>query len=351
MRFHRLLLCLVVLAGPALLAAAEAPKGAPVEIQIYDVNNLTYEAPDYPGPELMVMSPPVNTGNTAVAEVKAAASTPASIADMIRNRIRPETWDVALGTSIEEMGGYLVVSQTPEIHALITNLLAAFNGTAKLIVSTKGLLIPATTVPDGTYYSEEELNKLFGGNAAATATVTPSVSGFNKQRVHTLSGTTHAVVKDLDVNGDSYDPVVGTVLDGFVFDVRPTVSSDRTLTNVELRATFNSNLKRETRALGAQAERGVRSVGVLPPGESSSTSTKKEESTSSSSREPGSLLSTQYTAGIELDFPFVDSNAVRTEVSVPAGKWVLAAVLSNPDSKAANKHMLLFISSEVTEVH
>jgi len=63
------------------------------------------------------------------------APTLTNIADMIRNRVRPESWDPALGTSIEERGGKLVVMQRPEVHQLVNKLLSDFRATQKMMIN------------------------------------------------------------------------------------------------------------------------------------------------------------------------------------------------------------------------
>jgi general secretion pathway protein D len=64
-----------------------------------------------------------------------ASPTVASISQMIHDRVRPESWDPALGTSIDEKAGKLVVMQRPEVHELIDQLLSNFRATQKLMVN------------------------------------------------------------------------------------------------------------------------------------------------------------------------------------------------------------------------
>jgi len=55
---------------------------------------------------------------------------------MIKARIRPERWDeAALGTSIIEKSGQLLVMQTPEVHDLIEQLLSNFRATQKMMIN------------------------------------------------------------------------------------------------------------------------------------------------------------------------------------------------------------------------
>jgi len=346
----------IVLAALSCLSCArgldEQPKLAGLELKIYNIHNLVNIVPDYPGPNMSIGAGVVATSG-GFAPKAVPLPTAASIADMVRARVRPDSWDPALGTAIEEMGGYLVVMQRPEIHAQIAQLFSAFGAAQKSQVVVKALLIPSAAIPDETFFDEAELNALFDGNAAAAATAAPRIVGFNKRRVYVFSGTVTPAVQGADINDDSLDPVVQSHLSGFVLDVRPTQSYDHAVTDLELRASFNVNSRRNPRTLGASAASGMRAVAVLPQQESSTTTTKKEdghdEITASSRRPAGLFLNPQYLLGLEMDFPSADSGDLRTEVSVPAGKWVLAGTLNNPDAKSPKKNMLLFVSSETLE--
>jgi len=112
-----------------------------VELRIYDVSDLTQTVQDFPGPDLQLVTVGDTTtgGGAGAANPFQAAPTTAptltNIADMIRNRVRPDAWDAALGTSIEERGGRLVVMQRPEVHALINQLLSNFRSTQKMMIN------------------------------------------------------------------------------------------------------------------------------------------------------------------------------------------------------------------------
>ena len=115
---------------------------AEAELRIYDVSDLTSNVPDFPGPEFQIQvgvdkGGAGAGGGAAAAFTKPPDTTPTltNIADMIRNRVRPESWDATLGTSIEERGGRLVVMQRPEIHALVVQLLSNFRATQKMMIN------------------------------------------------------------------------------------------------------------------------------------------------------------------------------------------------------------------------
>jgi len=114
-----------------------------VTLRIYDVRDLTEKVPDFPGPELMLE---VGAGGGAGGapgltlidvEMEDDEVTAGSLAEMISTRVRPGEWDAALGTSIEERGGKLVVMQRPEVHRLIDRLLESFRASQKLLVTVE----------------------------------------------------------------------------------------------------------------------------------------------------------------------------------------------------------------------
>jgi len=111
-----------------------------VELRIYDVSDLTATIPDFPGPEFQItvaadQSAGGGAGGNPFVKAPTVVPTLTNIADMIRNRVRPESWDPNLGTSIEERGGRLVVMQRPEIHALVDQLLSNFRATQKMMIN------------------------------------------------------------------------------------------------------------------------------------------------------------------------------------------------------------------------
>ncbi|MCZ7647103.1 MAG: hypothetical protein M5U26_17910 [Planctomycetota bacterium] len=157
-----------------------------VDLRIYDVSDLTQTVPDFPGPDFQLVTVgddpaaggaggPVNPFMQAQAT---AALTPASIADMIRNRVQPDSWDPNQGTSIEERAGKLVVMQRPEIHELITQLLANFRATARLMVNIESrfLTIREAYLEDlGVEFQGLDPNVLFGDFGDVARVLSPTV--------------------------------------------------------------------------------------------------------------------------------------------------------------------------------
>lgn len=73
----------------------------------------------------------------------------------------------------------------------------------------------------------------------ATILRSPRVTAFNTQRSHLMVETQQSYIKDFDTeiatNSIAFDPVIGILQDGLVFDVRPIISNDRKYITLELR--------------------------------------------------------------------------------------------------------------------
>ncbi|MCX7804687.1 MAG: hypothetical protein N3A38_05795 [Planctomycetota bacterium] len=140
-----------------------------VTLRIYDVRDLTMEVHDFPGPDLQLQTV---TGAGAGGGLpplppppEAPAVTVESISELIRTRIKPESWDVNLGTSIEQKGGRLVVMQRPEVHRLIDQLLANLRSAQKIqvVIESRFLTIRESFLESiGVDWGGLDTNVLFG---------------------------------------------------------------------------------------------------------------------------------------------------------------------------------------------
>jgi Flp pilus assembly secretin CpaC/tetratricopeptide (TPR) repeat protein len=117
-------------------------------MQIYDVQDLILAIPDFPGPELELT--PTGSGGAGALPAAApqAATDEAQIVDMIKRRIRPDSWAANQNTSIEPRNGKLVVVQKPEVHRMIGSLLSDLRSTQKVLVVVEGRLL---TIREGLF--------------------------------------------------------------------------------------------------------------------------------------------------------------------------------------------------------
>ena len=63
----------------------------------------------------------------------------------------------------------------------------------------------------------------------------PKLMQFNNQRAHVMVANQRSYIKDYDVSGAVYDPVISSFLVGVVLEVKPTVSNDKKYITLELR--------------------------------------------------------------------------------------------------------------------
>ncbi|MCX7806179.1 MAG: hypothetical protein N3A38_13460, partial [Planctomycetota bacterium] len=130
------------LRNQAVFISSRKHLGSTLELEVYDVRDLTMTIENFPGPriDLGVAGAGAAVGGAAPA---APAAPPAgggevmdaaSLAAMIREKLAPNAWAEETGASIQDRGGRLIVMQRPEIHALIKQLLRTFRETQTLQV-------------------------------------------------------------------------------------------------------------------------------------------------------------------------------------------------------------------------
>ncbi|MHC4917057.1 MAG: hypothetical protein ACYTGB_16380, partial [Planctomycetota bacterium] len=115
---------------------------------IYDIQDLILAIPDFPGPEMDLMANQAGQLPVFNAAPPQAQNDEAAIVEMIKQRIRPDTWGPNQGTSIEPRNGKLVVVQRPEVHRMISSLLSDLRSTQKVLVVVEGRLL---TVREGLF--------------------------------------------------------------------------------------------------------------------------------------------------------------------------------------------------------
>jgi len=174
-------------------------------------------------------------------------------------------------------------------------------------------------------------------------------------------------VPDMEISGDSYDPMVVTLLDGHVLDVQPLLSADHTSTELTLDFKMNTNVKRTLKPIGFAGSGGPPFAHVALPTQ------KKLRESSAQKFAPGKkedapadpksaslwknrnrprcktmagLLSNQYVSRVDMDSIAMDSNLVHAQVGVPSGNGCWRPRLRTPDEKSPQKHLQLFVSVE-----
>ena len=289
-----------------------------IELKIYNIHDLTLHIPNFPGPS--VIPDTIDGGGSpglvlVDSEARDLSATAAAIAEFIATRVQPGSWDSALGTSVEERGGKLVIMHTPEAHAEIGELLDQVRKYERRMVSfhVRALRVPTRVAEgalrrmarDGTLVAVavEQLARL-GRLEPERILASTRFTCFNAQRAHGWGGTRTDYVADFEMSGDSYDPVVLQLRQGLCADVQPIVSDDGRSIMVELRLAYSYP--------GSGHLTDFRPVGEKPPAE--------EEATPDPVPAPGALQQ-----------PRLPVTKLATTVRMPTGSTMMFAA-SPPDA-------------------
>jgi hypothetical protein len=299
--------------GTILAVGASA---ADVELQVYDVSEMTKSPVDYPGADLSIRG---GQGMIESAAASAATDYGMKVTDLV-TLLHDRMFATAFAdpsTSIAESSGSMVVMQTPVVQKQIAQTLSKLHTTLKTQLVAKGLLFQSAQIPTASIFDQEELKKLMGDRSAAGTRAAPRVVCYNAQRVHIQSGKNSNYIRDYDVAGTLYDPVVSTAQEGFVFEVHPTLTSDHANVDVDVHFTYSAAVgKAETRSVVMSA----------PP------DAKNEEGAA-----PAAL-------SLKIDVPSLETQRINTKVRIPKGKWVLAGVMNNTAPDTKEKYMLFFVN-------
>lgn len=298
-------------------------------LRIYDVRELIYAVPDYPGPMVGEISAyaglPIFTQPPPAAMINVA-----TLVEMIKRRIDPASWAPARGTSIEERSGRMCVVQTPEVHRRIAALLSFVRGRAKLQLSVRCLVVAVDARAAAglrkrrsRLLSAQEAGELVKAAGRKGLLASPQLVCLNAQRNHVGALSRLEFVAGLQASGDRAVPRVESLMLGTVLDVRPTLTCERDAADVELRLTFGGNCRvRRRRVSGSFTVQLARDSKGRPI--------------------PGSAPQLVPYRGT-IDLPDLAAWAVRTNVTVPLGKYALAAAFPLPRGVGAPRTAVVLL--------
>ena len=322
-----------------------------VVMKIYDIRDLTGDVPDFPGPDFSID----DTGHYYAAAgglvlIKTDMEdgvTATTLAEMIRERVRPRQWAAELGTSIEERGGNLVVFQTKDVHVLIDALLgelrAGFGpflriGTKAFLVDASGLSGALREVAKPGFLTPAERAALEGSfpRLGAVSVAAARTVCMNNQRTHIFSAVLGDYLADMEVSSDMLDPVVRQFVNGMTMDVAPVVSHDRAHVRLELRLTASH-------PAGPLRSRVVQAAEAVAGGSASlQTTSEKKEKTATLSMS-NSLQAASHVAGpARMQELELVSKRVRTDVYLPDGATAYFTI-SVPENGGVRAKTLLFL--------
>ncbi len=241
-------------------AAAKGPtKPITFELRMYDVRALVTPIQDYPAGSInLVPSGGFGFGYGEAEDLEPLAFYEIdAIIDMIRQNVAPDSWDELRSASIQQARGILMVRHMSAVHDRIEMLLGELR---KKAASQVNVEVKVLRLPDAA------LRAIQGGEGAAVLTPagekrlravvasgeakvirTGSVACTNSQRVSLSDTGRVSYVQDFDVEIAQAafigDPIVTSLSEGLIFDVRPTLAGYGDLVVLEVRVE-NARLNR-----------------------------------------------------------------------------------------------------------
>jgi len=179
---------------------------------------------------------------------------------LITETVEPDSWRDNGGRvgAIRELTGQLIVTQTPENHRQIADLLnqlrrqrdaqirieSRYLSADRSIFQKAGLKIDLTKIDDQSPIflddgQVEAIMKVLRDDNASSLIDVPRVILFNGQRAYVKVTTPHSYTERIDViktdAGETrYEPVIKTVDSGVILDIQATASSDRKYATLKL---------------------------------------------------------------------------------------------------------------------
>ena len=231
---------------------AKAASPLAYELHIYDVRDLVQPIVDYPGfdPNL-APSGGFGFGFSDAEDVEPLPFFEGdAMVDLIRDIVFPESWDELASVDISYQNGVLLVRHTAGVHARIRDLLDRFRSRAasQITVNMRLLRVQDATLRSilgqsgGCVLGEAAAKRLEeavrGGRAKIVRRGTLTCTNTQRVSLNDLGLVTYLQDYDVEIaQGASIpDPIVQSVREGFVGDVRPTLAGEGKLVVLEVRA-------------------------------------------------------------------------------------------------------------------
>ncbi len=305
-------------------------------MRVYDIRELIGYRRDYPGPYVGEILPYAGGLPLFAPPSPEPVLNEAALVEMIKRRIDPASWAPNRGVSIEERSGRLVVGQTHDAHRRIAALLRRARVPAKRQLSVRALVVAVDARAAAKlrerrsqFFSAQEAGELVRAAGRKNLLASPQMICRNLQRNHVGALTRLDYVAGLRISGQEAVPNVATLMLGTVLDARPSLTYERDAADVELRLSFGGNCRvRRRRVSGFFTVPPVRDAkGKLVPG---------------SAPRPVAY-------GGTLDLPDLASWGVRTNVTVPLGKYALAAAFPLPRGAGAPRTAVVLLGVDTAD--
>ncbi|MBI2921905.1 MAG: hypothetical protein HYY18_12535 [Planctomycetes bacterium] len=222
------------------------------QMRMFDVSLLCADVQDFPGPSFdldfsdagseptTTFVPPEDAGVGLDVE---------QVVEILKDNVARDSWSNSRN-QISAMGNQVVVVQTPEVLAQIDEFLALAAPQRARMISVEAVVVSMEEATwaarraalSGAAPAEADLKSLLDAAAKGEGAKIAGAArgmGMNRQRFHCLCGGEMRFVQDDDVEiaerSCATDPVIGSLLQGCILDVRGTLAGDGKKIQLSLR--------------------------------------------------------------------------------------------------------------------
>ncbi len=254
---------LALLLAAALVASAEEK----TVLHIYNTSTLTMKITNYAGPRLGFDKSGLADGRWTGGEEEGTVIPGEDLKLLVSQNVAPGTWDTP-PNSIEYYNGDLIVRHTQEVQAQVKSFLDVLRSHVQRTVVVEAdvlALAPGVLdIPAGAVLTDEQAKAVEAAAAdpaRGRRVASLRACGLNTQRFHATTLGQETYIQDSDIEiaerASIADPIIGLRENGFLIDVRPTLSPDASLVFLAVR--FDSSEPRPMRAF----EPGGKTLGVI----------------------------------------------------------------------------------------
>lgn len=342
--FNAAILLAIFLGAPRLIRALDIPDKDD-DVQIPE----GYEEKRYPVRTLVERPLNFRVGGASFEMSSIAALSEAEIAQIVRYCAAPESWSKHGPARIESASGYLTIVQKKEVHAEIEKVLQwlqdnvrpAFRATV-VTVSLKPevlrALTSAVTVPTADLLKAVE--EAGEGNSESV-----ELRGIEGQQVAAQSGQQQRFVRDYDVSGAVFDPVVTSSNEGLSANAAVYRNPDCASVQIDLSVSIAAKIamqKATIQLIGVAASKPGMTVKEVKKDDKGKPIDTPEKHVA------GETRPAEMQANLVIDLPNQTVGGIQTSLSAPQGAFVLAGTVDFAlSSDAPGKVTAVFVRASV----
>lgn len=154
--------------------------------------------------------------------------------ELIQKNVAPDSWKND-GVAIQEYNGALVITQTPEIQALVAQAITQLERRRAAQLVCRFYRLPKPPAGEGATLSAEQWAAV-----SSDAVLSEMAIIHDGQHQHMFSGNQRLYVADLDVVQDIHQPVVSALDSGIALEVAPTIAIGGVMVRLAMEVTVDA---------------------------------------------------------------------------------------------------------------